>query len=139
MNRKARIQDVLQSIGSINREFNAKGNYPFKDYPLGRSHMQILFLLSQKECSIKQLSQRLHVTSGAVTQFVDYLESAGLVSKTEDPQDKRSRLVSLTKSSTSVVRAFEQEYIRTVAVKFERLSDEDIVHLQRILLKIRST
>lgn len=138
MKRKAHIQDILQSIGSINREFNAKGNYPFKDYSLGRSHMEILFLLSKKESSIKQLSQHLRVTSGAVTQFVDYLESAGLVSKTEDPQDKRSRLVSLTKSSASVVKAFEQEYIRTVAVKFEGLSDEDLAHLQHILHKIRS-
>lgn len=139
MKRKAHIQDIVQSIGSINREFNAKGNYPFKDYFLGRSHMEILFLLSQKECSIKQLSQHLHVTSGAVTQFVDYLESKELINKTKDLQDKRSRLVSLTKSSASAVKAFEQEYVRTVAVKFEGLSDEDLAQLQRILQKIRSS
>lgn len=139
MNRKTHIQDILQSIGSINREFNARGNYPFKDYSLGRSQMEILFLLSQKERSVKQLSLHLHVTSGAVTQFVDYLESTGLVTKTEDPQDKRSRLVSLTESSASVVKAFEQKYMRTVAVKFKGLSDEDLAHLQRILNKIRST
>lgn len=139
MQRKALIQAVLQSIGTLNRELNAKGNYPFKEYSLGRSHMEILFLLSQKECSIKQLTQHLHVTSGAVTQFVDYLESTGLVTKTENSNDKRSRLVSLTKSSASEVKAFEQQYIRTQAVKFEVLSDEDLAHLQRVLNKIRST
>ena len=139
LNRKSHIQEILQSIGSINREFNAKGNYPFKEYSLGRSHMEILFLVSQKECSIKQLSQHLHVTSGGVTQLVDYLESTGLVTKTEDPEDKRIRLVSLTKSSASVVKAFEQMYLRTVGVKFEGLSDQDLGHLQRILNKIRST
>ena len=139
MNRKSHIQNILRSIGSINREFNAKGNYPFKEYSLGRSHMEILFLLRQKECSIKQLSQHLHVTSGGITQIVDYLVSSGLVTKTEDPQDKRSRQVSLTKSSASVVKAFEQEYIRTVGAKFEGLSDEDLAHLQRILNMIGST
>lgn len=139
MNRKSHIQDILQSIGIINREFNAKGNYPFKEYSLGRSHMEILFLVSQKECSIKQLSQHLHVTSGGVTQLVDYLESTGLVTKSEDLRDKRIRLVSLTKGSVSVLKAFGQEYFRTVGVKFEGLSDQDLAHLQRILNKIRST
>ena len=139
LNRKGHIQEILQSIGSINREFNAKGNYPFKEYSLGRSHMEILFLVSQKECSIKQLSQHLHVTSGGVTQLVDYLESTGLVTKTEDLRDKRIRLVSLTKGSVSVLKAFGQEYFRTVGVKFEGLSDQDLAHLQRILNKIRST
>ena len=138
MKRKEYLKDILQSIGSINRAFNAKGNYPFKDYSFGRSHLEILFLLSQKERSIKQLSQHLQVTSGAVTQFVDYLESTGLVHKSEDPGDKRSRIVSLTKSSTSVVKAFEQDYIQTVATTFEELSDEDLAQLQRILHKIRS-
>lgn len=138
MKRKSHLQDILRTIGSINREYNARANYPFKDYSLGRSHMEILFLLSQKKSSIKQLSQHLHVTSGAVTQLVDYLESAGLVSKKEDPQDRRSRLVSLTKASSCVVKDFEQDYVRAVALKFESLSDEDLAQLKRILGKINN-
>jgi len=139
MKRATHIQSILQSIGNITREFNTRGNYPFRNYSLGRSHMDILFLLSQKECSIKQLSHYLNVTSSAVTQFVDYLETKDLVYKTEDPLDRRSRLVSLTLGSESEVRAFELEYIREMEVKFVKLGDEDLAQLNRILNKIRST
>ncbi len=137
MNREALIQNILHSIGTINREFTARGNYPFQSYALGRSHMEILFLLSRQERSIKQLAEHLYITSGAVTQLVDFLASKKLVVKKEDPQDKRSRLVRLTAESASTVRAFEKQYVAMLAGKFDDLTDEDLDHLYRILDTMR--
>ena len=138
MKRETYIQDVLEVIGSITREFNVRGSYPFKQYSLGRPHIDILFLLSQNEnLSIKDFSERLNVTSGAVTQFVDYLQTRKLVSRTENPTDGRSRLVSLTPEAQHELKAFRNEYSSTIAHKFESLSDDELKSIHRILSKIR--
>ncbi len=49
------------------------------------------------------------VTSGAVTKRVDRLEAAGLVRRTVDPDDARSRRVRLTEEGIGLIdRLFEQ-------------------------------
>ena len=136
--RETYIQNVLEVIGSITREFNVRGSYPFKQYSLGRPHIDIMFLLSQTESmNIKEFSERLNVTSGAVTQFVDYLEDRKLVSKIENPIDRRSRLVSLTPEAQHELKAFRNVYYSTIAHKFESLSDDELESIHRILSKIR--
>ena len=136
--RETYIQDVLEAIGSITREFNVRGSYPFKQYSLGRPHIDILFLLSQTETmSIKDFSDRLNVTSGAVTQFVDFLEERKLVSKIQNPIDRRSRLVSLTSEAQNELEAFRNVYYSSIAHKFESLSNDELKSIHRILSKIR--
>ena len=138
MKRETYIQDVLEVIGSITREFNVRGSYPFKQYSLGRPHIDILFLLSQTEnMSIKDFSERLNVTSGAVTQFIDYLQARKLVSRIENPTDRRSRLVSLTPEAQLELEAFRSVYYTSIAHKFEGLSDDELTSIHRILSKIR--
>ncbi len=47
-------------------------------------------------CSISTISEKLGVTHAAVSQSLDKLVQMGLVSRTENPQDRRSKQVSLT-------------------------------------------
>jgi DNA-binding MarR family transcriptional regulator len=46
---------------------------------------------------MSELSRRLIVSNGAVTGLVDKLAEAGLVRRREDPKDRRSMIVCLTK------------------------------------------
>ncbi len=47
--------------------------------------------------TMSELSRRLIVSNGAVTGLVDKLAEAGLVRRREDPKDRRSMIVRLTK------------------------------------------
>ena len=137
MNRQAHIQNVVEAIGVITREFNIRGNYPFKDYFLGRPHIDVLYLLTQnKQMSIKELSERLNVTSGAVTQFVDFLKEKNLVLKAEKLTDRRVCLVSLTPNAKHEFEKFKEVYQATIARYFDDLGDAELITLSKILHKI---
>ena len=47
--------------------------------------------------TMSELSRRLIVSNGAITGLVDKLAEAGLVSRREDPKDRRSTIVRLTR------------------------------------------
>ena len=47
--------------------------------------------------TMSDLSRRLIVSNGAITGLVDKLTTAGLVMRREDPQDRRSMIVRLTR------------------------------------------
>jgi DNA-binding MarR family transcriptional regulator len=47
--------------------------------------------------TMSELSRRLIVSNGAITGLVDKLAAAGLVTRREDPRDRRSTIVRLTR------------------------------------------
>lgn len=53
------------------------------------------------------LAERLGVGQMSVCGFVDRLESAGLVTRTADPEDRRAKRVSLAATSGPVLRQIE--------------------------------
>ena len=139
MAREEAIKNILESLGNITREFNVRGNYPFKQFALGRPHIDILFLLSQNSpLNIKDLSIKLNVTSGAVTQFIDALEDMSLVEKTNNPDDKRSRLVYLTDTAVRELNKFQTEYIKIVGGVFGELTPKELIQLDQLLMKVRT-
>lgn len=138
MNRDQSILSIIEVLGGITREFNVRGNYPFKQQALGRPHIDILFLLSEKSpLSIKELSQKLNVTSGAVTQFVDDLAAKQLVDKRDNPVDRRGRLIYLTDAASQESSKFKTEYIQTVGKVFRTLDDSEIRQLETLLAKVK--
>lgn len=140
MNHTESIRNILAHLGCITRDLNVRGNYPFKQFSLGRPHIDTLFLLSRESpLSIKELSKKLNVTSGAVTQFVDALENTGLVKKLGNPADKRSRLVHLTTMASQELNVFQKEYIESIGSLFEVLTPDELNELERLLEKVRNT
>ncbi len=53
---------------------------------------------------VNMIGRRVHLTSGAITSAVDRLEAQGLVVRTSDPEDRRTRFVSLTPKGTALIR-----------------------------------
>lgn len=139
MNHTKSIRNILAYLGCITRDLNVRGNYPFKQFSLGRPHIDILFLLSQESpLSIKELSKKLNVTSGAVTQFVDTLETTKLITKLSNPVDKRSRLVHLSATADRELNIFQKEYIEGIGILFEVLTPGELRELERLLEKVRN-
>src|ERR1700733_5877770 len=53
-------------------------------------------LLNRGPHPVNTIGQRINLTSGSVTTAVDRLEARGLVKRSNDPEDRRTRIVSLT-------------------------------------------
>jgi len=72
---------------------------------LGSSDFAILeLLLHRGRQPVNAIGRRVDLTSGAITSAVDRLEAQGLVVRTADAEDRRTRLVSLTPKGTARIR-----------------------------------
>jgi len=83
-----------------------------------------------------QLADRLACVKSNVTQLVDRLERAGLVSGAGDPGDRRSRLAVLTDAGRAAFMrgsAIQQDAEREL---FEPLTGDELAQLQALLAKL---
>src|SRR5258705_3108270 len=72
---------------------------------LGSSDFAILeLLLSKGQQPVNAIGRRVDLTSGAITSAVDRLQAQGLVVRTSDPEDRRTRIVSLTPQGTALIQ-----------------------------------
>ncbi|ANA79902.1 MarR family transcriptional regulator [Paenibacillus glucanolyticus] len=85
---------------------------------------------------VSEISSMMNVTSPTITQFINGLESKGLVERVMDAQDRRAVRVQLTEAGNRIV---QQTYLK-VKNNFNELVDflgeEDSVKLTELLTKI---
>lgn len=91
--------------------------------------MPQFFLLMQvyrrEHCGISDLSEHLETSNAAVSQLVDKLVQAGMLTRTEDPNDRRAKKVELTANGRAFIeQGFEERYL-WVNKLAEALSDDE--------------
>ena len=138
MRRKNRIVNILESIGCLTREFNANYDYPFVGYSLHKPQIEVLFMLSQTQhLTIGQISKKLNVTSGAVTQTVHSLEKLNLVRKSGSLDDGRVQHVRLSDEAKREIESFQEKYIDSVGRPFSKLTAGELTQLDTLLDKVK--
>jgi DNA-binding MarR family transcriptional regulator len=78
-----------------------------------------------------ELASRERIQRPTATRVLARLEEAGLVSRTADPADRRSALVSATDSGRGLLDSVRDRKDAYLAQRLERLSPEDLVALDR--------
>jgi DNA-binding MarR family transcriptional regulator len=63
----------------------------------------LMFLYHGGQCGVHDVGQRLEVTDAAASQIIERLVQAGLVARTENPTDRRARLIALTDKGCALV------------------------------------
>jgi DNA-binding MarR family transcriptional regulator len=72
--------------------------YVARQQGLSMSHVGALFQLSHRGMSsVSSIGDRLGVTRAAASQLLDRLVRHGLIARSEDPDDRRSKQIMLTK------------------------------------------
>ena len=81
-----------------NRKFIHEGGYSF-------AQMNSLFFIHHHEQkTINHLATHLGISKAAASQMIERLVDCGLVNRDEDPQDRRSKLLSLTEAGLGIIR-----------------------------------
>jgi len=84
-----------------------------KSTGLSMPQFSILMQLHYKgACGMSAISERFDVSAAAASQLVDKLVQAGYIERTEDPHDRRAKLLKLSTEGAKLVEGGIQERYR---------------------------
>lgn len=115
-----------------------KHKFGFLKQNFGPGHRDLFFRLMKEKngISVKEIASSLNITSGAVTQMVDKAVEMGVVTRQEDPNDRRSQIIKLSEKSRDKVQKFRKIFIERAEIKLANLTDSEIQQLTGLLSKI---
>lgn len=105
----------------------------------GLSWTQILVLYAieaQQPIASRKLGEALHITPGAVTQFVDSLVAEGYVNRRENALDRRITQLTLTDKGTKRLKEITKKRRATFVAVFDALDDDELVKYTEYQQKI---
>jgi DNA-binding MarR family transcriptional regulator len=105
--------------------------------PLFSSNLTIMVLSTNGSASGQDLAHNLGVGLGTVTGIVDRLVAQGLVSRHEDPHDRRVRRVELTSAGAGLIEEINNAGIQQYRRIMEHLDTETLRTLDDVTRKIR--
>lgn len=92
---------------------------------LGFSMPQFFLLMQvyhKKNCGISDLSDHMEITAAAASQTVEKLVQSGLMERTEDPNDRRAKQVTLSSKGRDLIEKSIAERFRWVDALEKSLS-----------------
>ena len=90
---------------------------------------QVLRRIRRGIASVSALAESSGTSRSAVSKAVDSLVNKGLVSRSQDPNDRRNIPLSLTVEGQRILTAIYQETEQWLAGKFSRLTSREISRL----------
>ena len=101
---------------------------------LGESDFRVLELLLHKGAQpVNVIGPKVNLTPGSISVAVDRLHGRGLVSRIEDPSDRRVRIVDLTPAGRELIVPVFRRRAAVLEEVFAVLRPEERVQLERLL------
>ncbi len=96
--------------------------------------LNALFRIRHKGvCGVSDLGEEMGVTNAAASQLLDKLVQQGLATRSEDPQDRRNKLITLTEAGLRVSEQSMQARQGWLDQLAERLTPEEQSDVQAAL------
>jgi DNA-binding MarR family transcriptional regulator len=86
---------------------------------------------------MKPLSEHLGITTGTLTVMADRLQNLDIISRVEDPTDKRASYIVLTAKGEEIFRQHTRHHLRLAEELLSAVSDEEASLFIPILEKIQ--
>lgn len=110
-----------------------------KAHGLSMSQMGALFHMSRRESTgVSDIGDNLGVTSAAASQMLDRLVQQGLIVRTEDPSDRRSKRIALTEKGQDFIHSITEARHRWFASLAGAMSTKEravVIEGLRILIE----
>jgi DNA-binding MarR family transcriptional regulator len=130
-------ESLAEAFSAVARQLRHTSREVLAPWDITPSHLRALRVVDRRPQRMSELSDQLRIAARSATEVVDALESRGLVRRRPDPGDRRATLVELTDEGASVLAAVRAARGMEAERTFDRLSDTDRAHLERILRKLR--
>lgn len=130
------VEPIRKLIKSAAKSIDQHNETMMADYHLTRMQSAVLdFLAGQKNHQANQhvLEKEWNIRRSTTTVMVQRLEKRGLVTRKPDPQDKRQKIVILTKKAEELVPGIKN-VIKEEDLDLQRkFSSEDLDTVRKIL------
>jgi len=103
-----------------------------ESHALGVTGGQVSLLIQiqrHRAIGVRGLASLERMSPASMSGYVERLERAGLVRKTQDPNDKRRQGLSLTEEGDRVVRSVKSRRTAWLAARLEQLEPEELTAL----------
>ena len=108
-----------------------------KSSGLGESEFRVLEVLLHKGAlPVNVIGPKVDLTCGSISVAVDRLHGRGLVTRNEDPGDRRVRLVGLTCEGRRLIEAVFRRHAEDLEGLMRVLTPEERVQLESLLKKV---
>jgi DNA-binding MarR family transcriptional regulator len=128
-----RISETQRGLGRL----FAQHQSPLFSSNLTMRQLKVVMLLSGGSASGQDLAHDLGVGLGTVTGIVDRLVAHGLVSRHEDPQDRRVRRVELTPEGAALIEDINNAGLEQYRRIMAHLDTETLRALDHVVRTIR--
>jgi MarR family 2-MHQ and catechol resistance regulon transcriptional repressor len=92
-------------------------------------------LLHKGQLPVNTIGPKVHLTPGSISVAVDRLLERGLVSRAESTDDRRVRIVALTKAGKDLIAPIFRKHSAEIAKVFADASPKELQTLETVLKK----
>ncbi len=129
------VGDLEQQLWNLVYAYDAAFDRAARDAGLTAAQSCLLRCLSHGSCTMGDLATELLCDASNATQLVGRLEARGLVTRESDPDDRRTRRVTITATGRRQQRAVEQLFTFP-AERIGLLSATEQLRLRALLAKV---
>ena len=137
------VEGAISRLSSINKHVNREFEDTLAGHGLNQGEYRLLLRLATRAAdnrmSAGELSRALMLSSGAMTNRLDRLETAGLVRRVPDPRDRRGVMVELTDEGRRQIDAAVVEQAAKEIDVLSALSARELTSLNQLLRKVLSS
>jgi DNA-binding MarR family transcriptional regulator len=134
MDREDLTQQIVESLAKCQRPANFAG---WQKIGLSHAQLGLLFMLSyHKELQARQIAEYLGVTRSAVSQLTDPLLEKGLISRQNDPKDRRIARLSLTVKGSKLFKKINKLKFAGLRSRLAALDDKELKQLEDFCRKM---
>ncbi len=92
-------------------------------------------LLNKGPLPVNTIGPKVNLTPGSISVAIDRLLERGLVSRVESPDDRRVRMVALTKNGKDLIGPIFRKHAAEIAKIFAEVSPKELETLETVLKK----
>jgi DNA-binding MarR family transcriptional regulator len=130
------VEGIVTRVAKAGRQLDAEMRASLAHVGLTKEEFKVLMELHAGPRTHGALSRQLEVSTGAMTNRLDKLERAGLVSRSQDPTDRRGVMLTLTQAGGERLNAYIDRGAHRERQLLEGLSARDKQQLNELLTKL---
>lgn len=132
--------DLAHQLVELYEKMSSWEHCVVRDQELTLPQMHTLEILGANgPLRMKELAQKMGVTTGTLTVLVDRLEGNGTVRRVPNPSDRRSYMVELTERGTGLYEEHDKLHAQLTSELVADMEPEEVATLARLIRKMNAS